>query len=142
MTKRILLFALSLTMISSSFALSFSDKLPAKNEPSKAVAKTLAMDNSFFSDDKLFANDQIDVSNIYPNPATDVVNINYSFMQADVRAKITIRNVLGSVVAEEELSPQAKQIEIQVNEYTAGLYFYTLSINNKSVITKKFLVKR
>jgi hypothetical protein len=143
MTKRILLLILSLTIVSSSFALSFGSKLPKKEEKSRSIrAKYIAVDNSFFSDDKLFANDQIDVSNIYPNPANDVVNLNYVILSPDIKAKITIRNVLGSVIAETELLPHVKQVSIQMNEYAAGLYFYTLSINNKSVITKKFLVKR
>lgn len=95
-----------------------------------------------FSDDKLFVNEQIDISNIYPNPANDLVKFNYHIIDTNAKVKITIRNVLGSVVKEEELSPQASQLEISVSEYSAGIYFYTLSINNKSIITKKFLVRR
>jgi hypothetical protein len=98
--------------------------------------------SDYFSDDKLFVNEQIDISNIYPNPANDLVKFNYHIIDTSAKVKITIRNVLGSIVKEEELSPQAHQLEIAVNEYSAGIYFYTLSINNKSIITKKFLVRR
>jgi hypothetical protein len=98
--------------------------------------------SDYFSDDKLFVNEQIDISNIYPNPANDLVKFNYHIIDANARVKITIRNVLGSILKEEELSPQVHQLEISVSEYSAGIYFYTLSINNKSIITKKFLVRR
>ena len=94
------------------------------------------------SDDKLFINDQIDISNLYPNPANDVVKFNYVLSDVNAKVKITIRNVLGSIVSEDELSAEARHLEINVHEYSAGMYFYTLSINNKSIITKKFLVKR
>ena len=95
-----------------------------------------------FSDDKLYANEQIEISNLYPNPANDVVKFNYLISDANAKVKITIRNVLGSVVKEEELSHHTRELEIMVHEYAAGMYFYTLSINNRSIITKKFLVKR
>ena len=93
-------------------------------------------------DDKLFSNDQIEISNLYPNPATDRVYFNYVFADAVVTAKITIRNVLGSVIEEKELLHGANKLEINIQQYVAGMYFYSLSINQKSVMTKRFMVKR
>jgi len=110
-----------------------------KFAPSTDVSAALSIT---YPDDKLYANSQIEISNIYPNPANDIVKFSYTLLEPTLKAKITIRNVLGSVIAEEELSHETKQLDIHINEYTAGMYFYTLSINGKSVITKKFLVKR
>jgi uncharacterized membrane protein YciS (DUF1049 family) len=132
MTKYILSFILFICTISISLALGGGEK--DKNAPVSV--------SDVFSEDKLYATDQIEISNIYPNPAHDLVKFNYVINDPNMKVKITIRNVLGSVVREEELSHQSRQLEISVNEYTAGMYFYTLSINNQSVITKKFLVKR
>ncbi|MCU0389818.1 MAG: T9SS type A sorting domain-containing protein [Thermoflexibacter sp.] len=132
MTKYILSFILFICTISTSLALGGGEK--DKNAPVSV--------SDVFSEDKLYATDQIEISNIYPNPAHDLVKFNYVINDPNMKVKITIRNVLGSVVQEEELSHQSRQLEISVNEYTAGMYFYTLSINNQSIITKKFLVKR
>ncbi|GAB4472558.1 MAG: hypothetical protein OHK0057_17210 [Thermoflexibacter sp.] len=133
MIKNILSCILVICTISASLALG-GEKL--------AILPLQHSTSDYFSDDKLFVNEQIDISNIYPNPANDLVKFNYHIIDTNAKVKITIRNVLGSIVKEEELSPQAHQLEIAVNEYSAGIYFYTLSINNKSIITKKFLVRR
>ncbi|TAH20782.1 MAG: T9SS C-terminal target domain-containing protein [Cytophagales bacterium] len=144
MTKQILFFSLFMSIFYSSFAL----VLPKDKARNSAYAPMLAASSSaishivYYSDDKLYSSTQIEISNIYPNPANDIVKFNYTLLEPMLKAKITIRNVLGSVIAEEELSHETKQLDIHVNEYTAGMYFYTLSINNKSIITKKFLVKR
>lgn len=143
MTKQILFFAFFMSIVYSSFALVLpKNKLGSLANTPVGVASSSAVSYATDSDDKLYSSTQIDISNIYPNPAHDVVKFSYTLLDPALKAKITIRNVLGSVIAEEELSHETRQLDIQVNEYTAGMYFYTLSINNKSVITKKFLVKR
>lgn len=143
MTKRILFFTLFMSIFYSSYALisqnEFQSPPIVKFAPSTDVSAALSIT---YPDDKLYANSQIEISNIYPNPANDIVKFSYTLLEPTLKAKITIRNVLGSVIAEEELSHETKQLDIHINEYTAGMYFYTLSINGKSVITKKFLVKR
>lgn len=146
MKKSILYFILLVSILSSSSLLIASNKPKGKSTKAGALQTTvipaLAINPVPNSDDKLYASAQIEISNIYPNPAHDVVKFSYTLLEPTLKAKITIRNVLGSVIAEEELSYETRQLDIQVNEYTAGMYFYTLSINSKSIITKKFLVKR
>ncbi len=144
MKKRILYFILFASIFSSSSLLIASGKpKERKSAPLHArLTPAFAANTVSDSDDKLYTSTQMEISNIYPNPAHDVVKFSYTLLEPTLKAKITIRNVLGSVIAEEELSHEMRQLDIQVNEYAAGMYFYTLSINSKSVITKKFLVKR
>jgi hypothetical protein len=139
MTKRILVLLLFCNLIIANVqANHFSPKLMLQSD------WALCLDDldEVYSDDKLYANEQIEISNLYPNPANDVVKFNYVISDANAKVKITIRNVLGSVVKEEELSHHSRELEIDVHEYASGMYFYSLSINNRSMITKKFLVKR
>lgn len=119
----------------------FANHLPASPLMQNEAFAPLPDDVSY-SDDKLYTNEQIEITNLYPNPANDVVKFNYVISDANAKVKITIRNVLGSIIKEEELSHNMRELEIAVHEYSAGMYFYTLSINNKSIITKKFLVKK
>lgn len=146
MKKRILYFILFASIFSSSSLLIASNKPKGRADKDGAlqtvVTPAFAVNAVSDSDDKLYSSTQMEISNIYPNPAHDVVKFSYTLLEPTLKAKITIRNVLGSVIAEEELSHETRQLDIQVNEYSAGMYFYTLSINSKSVITKKFLVKR
>ncbi|MCS6969309.1 MAG: T9SS type A sorting domain-containing protein [Cytophagales bacterium] len=90
----------------------------------------------------LYASEQFTISNIYPNPASEVASFNYAFYDFQTSAKIVIRNVLGSIVGEYLLSPTERQITLSLERWAPGVYFYTLWINNKSVVTKKLVIKR
>lgn len=95
------------------------------------------------SDDNwLYVSDQVTISNIYPNPASDNASFNYIFYDAQTNVKVVVRNVLGSVVGEYTLSAQERQLTLPVDRFIPGVYFYTLWVNNKSVVTKKLIVKR
>ncbi len=93
-------------------------------------------------DDKLFVSDQLQVSNVYPNPATDQVAFDYVLLDPNLSAKITIRNVLGSVMGEYILDRNEQNLSISVSHYVAGIYFYTLTIASKNIVTKKLIIKR
>jgi Secretion system C-terminal sorting domain len=94
------------------------------------------------NDDKLYVSEQIDVSNIYPNPATDQTALDYVLLDPRMNAKITIRNVLGSIMGEYVLDRNERSLNIPVSHYVAGIYFYTLTIESKNVVTKKLIIKR
>ncbi|MCU0451837.1 MAG: T9SS type A sorting domain-containing protein [Bernardetiaceae bacterium] len=93
-------------------------------------------------DDKLHEDANLLVSNIYPNPATDQITFDYLYHNPQIVAKITIRNVLGGVVAEFQLDKSERTVSLPVAHYAAGIYFYTLTIDNKSIVTKKLIIKR
>ncbi len=94
------------------------------------------------NDDKLYVSEQIQVSNVYPNPATDQAAFDYVLLDPNLNAKITIRNVLGSVMGEYALDRNERNLSIPVSHYVAGVYFYTLTIASKNIVTKKLIVKR
>jgi hypothetical protein len=95
------------------------------------------------SDDSwLYVSDQVAISNIFPNPASDNASFNYVFYDAQTIVKVVLRNVLGSIVGEYTLSAQERQLTLPVDRFIPGVYFYTLWVNNKSVVTKKLIVKR
>ena len=68
---------------------------------------------------------------VYPNPATDVVNI------ATGSTKGFISNALGQKVL--TITPQSNHA-INVSNWRTGVYFYSTEINGQS-ITKRFVVK-
>ena len=83
--------------------------------------------------------DLISISDAYPNPATSVVEFDYKTKATD--AKITLFNVLGTEVAEYRLSSFENKVSIPVENLKSGVYFYTVSANNKNLKTKKFVVR-
>ncbi|MCC5943941.1 MAG: T9SS type A sorting domain-containing protein [Bernardetiaceae bacterium] len=83
----------------------------------------------------------IKISNAYPNPATEYVNFDYQLESMHSEAKITILNLLGSVVKEYKLDAFENKIQIPVHAFKSGVYFYRVSIDNQNVTTKKFIIK-
>jgi hypothetical protein len=94
--------------------------------------------------DQLFSNEKISISSIYPNPASSYASIDYNLSnQKDQKdqAKIILCNVLGNVVGEYPLVKDAKRLYISTQELSSGVYFYTLSVEGKSLITKKLIIR-
>ncbi|NJO00756.1 MAG: T9SS type A sorting domain-containing protein [Bacteroidia bacterium] len=94
---------------------------------------------SVLNDDLLFTNKDLSVHKIYPNPASSVAFLDYRMIE-DVQAKLTIRNLLGRVVKEYNLSKGERRIRIPTVDFDSGVYFYILSINGKAEKGKKLIV--
>ena len=92
-------------------------------------------------------NDQVaeanfEVSQNYPNPATDETMIMVT-TETTGQINLTLSNVLGQIVyrtAQNANHPGSNAFRLNVSNLDAGIYFYTIEIGNKSV-TKKMIVK-
>lgn len=81
------------------------------------------------------------VSDIYPNPASYYVTIDYD-MPAEVEAaSIKIVNLLGSVVKEQKIDARNNIMKMNVSELNGGIYFYSLTINGEIYSTKKLIIR-
>ena len=92
-------------------------------------------------EDRLFANDRITVSNVYPNPASDYAEIDYQITAPVGEARIIVSDILGTPVAEYVLESNERKVRIGTREFPTGMYFYRLSLDGKKVATKKLLVQ-
>ena len=93
------------------------------------------------NEDKLFANDRIVVSTIYPNPADDFAEVEYSLAPSVNDAKLTFYNVIGLEVKAVELPKDEKKVRIVTRDMNSGVYLYQLSVDGKSLVTKKMFIK-
>jgi Secretion system C-terminal sorting domain len=93
------------------------------------------------SEDRLFSNDKLTVSNIYPNPADDHADIDYVLSSQVGEAKIIFYNVLGGEMKEEIMEKDQHKIRVSTKEWNNGTYIYQLSSDGKSLATKKLLVR-
>lgn len=91
--------------------------------------------NDFFHKD-------IQISEIYPNPSNRVAQLDYEIINPKSKAKISINSFIGNPIAEYELDPTRNSLVINVAEFQPGVYFYTLFVDNKNVVTKKLQVKK
>jgi hypothetical protein len=119
----------------------------------KAVSKVAKLNlfNRFFNkrvasgtlqdEEKMYSSNKITISAIYPNPASTKAAIKYELSDEAVKAKVVLCNVLGNIVGEYALSKETKQLDITTQDFASGVYFYTLNVDNKNVITRRLIIK-
>lgn len=90
----------------------------------------------------LYSSKTVDLSDVYPNPVTEVAIFDYRIKNDSKEAKIIIHNVLGSVAGEYKLNPFEQQLKVSVENFNPGVYFYSLYIDNEGVATKKLVVRK
>jgi hypothetical protein len=89
-----------------------------------------------------FEHKDIKLSDVYPNPSSRIAQLDYELVNPKAKAKITINSFIGNPIAEYELDPNRNSLVINVSEFQPGVYFYTLFVENKNVVTKKLQVKK
>lgn len=90
----------------------------------------------------IFTSRFITIHDVYPNPVSDFAHIEYKLLNDQVKAKIIIHNILGLELAEYPLPPTENKVKLKTDEYTSGIYFYTLYLDNDGIMTRKLIVKR
>ena len=90
----------------------------------------------------VFQSRDITIHDVYPNPVNDQAYIDYRIYNENLKAKVVIHNILGSPVGNYELPNSDSRIKIQADEFTSGVYFYTVYLNNVGVLTRKLVVRK
>jgi len=77
---------------------------------------------------------------VYPNPATDKIYIEFQdFLKNDI--SVRVMNSKGTLVYQKKINPlTSKQLDISVNDFAPGLYFYTIE-SDSNTYTGKFIVR-
>ena len=81
---------------------------------------------------------------LYPNPATDVVHVNYT-MNSTSKLSFQVYNSIGQLVSnisEATYNQGDYQTLINTSKYQSGLYFVTIKNEGKVMQTLKFVVSR
>jgi len=85
--------------------------------------------------------DQFRISEAYPNPATANVSFSYTLPSAVSSATFVVRNLLGSEVKSFNLDEAQGKLNFSVTDLQAGVYFYSVVMNNSTMLTRKLVVK-
>lgn len=99
------------------------------------VTYTLGGINCFLGNDELKANEF--QFSVYPNPATDVININVDNLKGN--ATVTIYDIVGNEIVNSNLVNGKNTLNIE--NLTSGIYFYTIRKDNAIIETKKVVVQ-
>jgi hypothetical protein len=90
----------------------------------------------------LFQSKDITIHDVYPNPVQDHAFIDYQLHNENVKAKLVIHNILGRPLDEYELNSSETRAKIQTEEFTSGIYFYTLYLDNNGILTRKLIIRK
>jgi hypothetical protein len=74
---------------------------------------------------------------IFPNPATDVINVSMSQFTDGANTTLFIKNMEGKILSQHKLSFAASQISIA--DLPTGMYYIQVEANGKSLEAKKFI---
>lgn len=80
------------------------------------------------------------LSEPYPNPTQDQVSINFNGIEVGQGATIRVHNLLGQVMAQQAIAQPEGQATFSVGELPLGVYFLTLTIADRTLATRKFVV--
>jgi hypothetical protein len=94
------------------------------------------------SDRHLFKSERIEVSNLYPNPALDYVDVDYQIYAPSLDVKIVFFNILGQEVKEWVLDPDQKNMRLSLKDLSSGMFIYQLVIEGRSQVSKKLIVRK
>lgn len=77
----------------------------------------------------------------YPNPASENVTVEYAYSGQSNNVKLVIKNLVGATVYTRNLDANGNKVRVDVSDYNAGIYFYSIEADGRPLVTKKLLVK-
>ncbi|MEL6632278.1 MAG: T9SS type A sorting domain-containing protein [Bacteroidota bacterium] len=90
------------------------------------------------SNEALFAFSDVSV---FPNPAANQVSISYDWA-LPVVAQLELRDMMGRVVASQEIQGQNGQVDLNVGEFAEGAYMLIIRNENQIIAQDKVLIVR
>ncbi|MDP5121301.1 MAG: T9SS type A sorting domain-containing protein [Spirosomaceae bacterium] len=93
------------------------------------------------SDDALYSNNKIHVSNIYPNPANASATLDYDIRDSNAKAEIILYDSFSRKIATYEMNDFDRKLRIDTQSLDNGFYMYQLVLDGKKAATKKLLVR-
>jgi hypothetical protein len=79
---------------------------------------------------------------IYPNPASNVLNIQYPITNDECRSIISIYDIFGRKVKEIKIPKGQQQLSVDVSNWHNGLYVAVLRNDKKIIAKQKFVILR
>lgn len=80
-------------------------------------------------------------SELYPNPASTNVSIDYGLDDQLNSAAVRIVDIYGNLVREQDINTAANKLTIDISSLERGVYFYTVLIDDNVYQTQKLFVR-
>ncbi|MBN2639613.1 MAG: T9SS type A sorting domain-containing protein [Bacteroidales bacterium] len=86
------------------------------------------------------ANNKIWISNPYPNPVKNIVNMNFTLPEPNQTAKLTISDLTGKTIKILNLNSYQKKISIDISNLNSGMYFLSLYYQGNLIKSKAIIL--
>ena len=90
----------------------------------------------------IYTSSLITLHDVYPNPAVELAQVDYKIHELKPSYIVIIRNLLGNIVGKYTLDPSEGKLKMRTDDMNTGIYFFSLYIDNESVMTHKMMVKK
>ena len=90
----------------------------------------------------IFMGNESGIGQVYPNPVRRTASINFALEQGWRNAEVKVYSMLGSLVKRIALKEDQGTLKFSVAELPSGMYFYTLTVNDRDISTKKMMVTK
>ena len=80
------------------------------------------------------------LSAAYPNPTHANFTIPYQFAGPG-KGELIIYDLIGNKVKEVVLEQKQRMVSLDAKQFTPGIYFYSLRVNNQVISTKKLIIE-
>lgn len=77
---------------------------------------------------------------IYPNPASDMINLEWKNLKSEGNCQLTIVNMVGEITYQSSINYREASIIINVENWAKGIYIVTFR-NGDSIFRKKLVIK-
>lgn len=77
---------------------------------------------------------------VYPNPTTNILNVDYKCKSDSKNNSLTISNITGTIIKNIVINGLLGQEIIDVSNFSSGVYFIELKNNNETISKEKFVV--
>lgn len=77
---------------------------------------------------------------VYPNPARDVLNVQYSGKKGE-NTSFELVNMVGKKVYSRNLSNDADQLKLDISSLSRGVYFYIVKSDGQVTSSKKLVIR-
>ncbi len=78
---------------------------------------------------------------LYPNPATHFTKINFNIPSSYPKL-LVIYDMIGNKVFESSINNMEGSLNVDLSKFNNGVYFYSLWIDNKAILTRRLIVAR
>ena len=109
------------------------------NNPNDSVMVVILFNGLYTDVDENIAGN-FNISEPYPNPASNNVSFNYNY-EGIRDAQLSIYTIVGSLVKEIKLTNNSGSLKINTSDLEEGFYFYKLTSENQEIESGKFIIK-